>query len=105
MVRQLLCTKKQRVQIGTLKALRFKSRKIRKIYIKQNNWITVISIILGLLLGFLLADYIFKVAVAKTYDMSAHIRLISYVYAIIGTLLVSEISSYMLAKKVNKIEW
>ena len=91
-------------QFATLKVLGFKNKQIRKIYIKQNNWLTIVSIILGLPAGFLLADYIFKNAVAETYDMSAHIKILSYVLATIGTILVSMISSYMLSKKVKKID-
>ena len=71
---------------------------------KQNNWITIISIIIGLPAGFFLADYIFKMAIAETYDMPAHINTLSYIYALIGTALVSIFSSYILAKKVNKID-
>ncbi len=51
-------TEKQ-YQFATLKVLGFKNKKIKKIYIKQNNWITIISIILGLPLGFFMVDFIF----------------------------------------------
>lgn len=33
------------------------NKKIRDIFIKQNNWITIISIILGLPLGYALVEY------------------------------------------------
>ena len=46
-------TEKQ-YQFATLKVLRFKDKKIKKIFIKQNNIIAVISIILGLPAGFYL---------------------------------------------------
>jgi len=96
-------TEKQ-YQFATLKVLGFKNKKIKKIYIKQNNWITAISIILGLPLGFYMVDYIFKMALSDTYDLSSHIKIISYVFAIIGTYIVSFIFSKILAKKVNKID-
>lgn len=96
-------TEKQ-YQFATLKVLGFKDKKIKKIYVKQNNWITIISIILGLPLGFYMVDFIFKMALAESYDFSAKIGILSYIYAIIGTYIVSFIFSKILAKKINKID-
>ncbi len=96
-------TEKQ-YQFATLKVLGFKDKQIKKIYIKQNNLITIVSIILGLPLGFYMVDFIFKMALSESYDFSAKIRVLSYIYAIIGTYIVSFICSKILAKKVNKID-
>lgn len=96
-------TEKQ-YQFATLKVLGFKDRKIKKIFIKQNNWITIVSIIIGLPLGYLMTSYIFKAALAENYDMHANIKVFSYIYATIGTLVVSFVSSHVLAKKVKKID-
>ena len=91
-------------QFATLKVLGFKDRQIKKIYIKQNNWITIISIMIGLPLGFFMTDFIFKMALSDTYDFSTKIKLFSYIYAIVGTYIVSFIVSKILARKVNKID-
>ncbi len=96
-------TEKQ-YQFATLKVLGFKNKKIKKIYIKQNNWITIISIILGLPLGFFMVDFIFKMALSDTYDFSAKIKIASYAFAIVGTYIVSLVFSKILAKKVKKID-
>ena len=96
-------TEKQ-YQFATLKVLGFKNKNIRKIYIKQNNWITIISIILGLPLGYYMVDYIFKVAVSDKYDFNANIKPMSYIYAIVGTFIVSYIVSKFLSRKVKKID-
>lgn len=96
-------TEKQ-YQFATLKVLGFQDKQIKKIYSKQNNWITIISIILGLPLGFYMVDYIFKMALSETYDFSANIKILSYIYAIIGTYIVSFIFSKILARKVKKID-
>lgn len=96
-------TEKQ-YQFATLKVLGFKNKQIRNIYIKQNNWITVVSIIIGLPLGFALTDYVFKMALSDTYDMPAKIKVISYLYATVGTFIVSFVCSKVLAKKVDKID-
>lgn len=100
----VLSFSEKQYQFATLKVLGFKNKQIRKIYIRQNNWITIISIIIGLPAGYFLAAYIFKMAIAETYDMQAYINVISYIYALIGTAIVSWLSSHMLAKKVNKID-
>lgn len=96
-------TEKQ-YQFATLKMLGFKNSKIKKIYIKQNNWITIISIILGLPLGYYMTSFIFKMALAETYDFSSYIKLLSYIFAIVGTFIVSYIFSKILSKKVDKTD-
>lgn len=47
----ILSYSEKQYQFATLKVLGFKDKQIKKIYIKQNNWIAIISIILGLPLG------------------------------------------------------
>ena len=51
-----------------------------------------------------MTSYIFKAALAENYDMHANIKVFSYIYAAIGTLVVSFVSSHVLAKKVKKID-
>ena len=96
-------TEKQ-YQFATLKVLGFKDKQIKKIYIKQNNWIAIISIIIGLPLGFYMTDYIFKMALSDSYDFGASIKMISYVYSAIGTWIVSFVFSKLLARKIGKID-
>lgn len=67
-------TEKQ-YQFATLKVLGFKNKKIRRIYVKQNNWITIASIIIGLPLGFYMTNFIFTMAISDSYDMVAFINL------------------------------
>ncbi len=100
----ILSFTEKKYQFATLKVLGFKNKKIKKIYIKQNNWITIISIILGLPLGFFMVDFIFKMALSDTYDFSAKIKIASYAFAIVGTYIVSLVFSKILAKKVKKID-
>ena len=96
-------TEKQ-YQFATLKVLGFKNKQIRKIFIKQNNIIAIISIILGLPAGYYLTDWLFKTAVEESYDFGANISLYSYIYAIVGTFLVSYIVSKVLSRKINSID-
>ena len=96
-------TEKQ-YQFATLKVLGFKDKQIKKIFIKQNNIIAVISIILGLPAGFYLTDWLFKTAIEESYDFGAHINLQTYVFAAIGTFIISYVVSKILAKKIRKID-
>lgn len=96
-------TEKQ-YQFATLKVLGFKDKQIQKIFIRQNNIVSVISIILGLPAGFYLTDWLFKTAIEEHYDFGAHINLISYVLAAIGTFVISYVVSKILAKKIRKID-
>ncbi len=43
-------------------------------------------------------------ALSDTYDFSAKIKIASYVFAIVGTYIVSLVFSKILAKKVKKID-
>ena len=96
-------TEKQ-YQFATLKVLGFKDKQIKKIFIKQNNIIAIISIILGLPAGFYLTDWLFKTAIEESYDFGAHINIETYIIAAIGTFVISYIVSNILAKKIKKID-
>ena len=96
-------TEKQ-YQFATLKVLGFKDNKIKKIFIKQNNWIAIISIIIGLPLGFYLTDWLFKTAIEEHYDFGAYIRPITYLIAALGTFVVSYIVSKILSRKIKNID-
>lgn len=100
----ILSYSEKQYQFATLKVLGFSDKKIRKIFVQQNNWITLLSIIIGLPTGYYMTSWIFKSVIADNYDFSAYINLSTYLIAIIGTILVSIIVSRMLSKKVNKID-
>lgn len=99
----ILSYSEKQYQFATLKVLGFSDKKIRKIFVQQNNWITVLSIIIGLPTGYYMTSWIYESVIADNYDLSAYINLSTYLIAIIGTILVSIIVSRMLSKKVNKI--
>ena len=96
-------TEKQ-YQFATLKVLGFKNRGIKKIYIKQNNWITILAIILGSPLGYYLTGFIFQMALSEQFDFIATVSYYSYILAMVGTFVVSNIVSRILAKKVDKVD-
>ena len=96
-------TEKQ-YQFATLKVLGFKDKNIKKIFIKQNNWIAIVSIILGLPAGYYVTDWLFKTAIEEHYDFGASITIRTYIIASIGTFVVSYIVSRCLARKVSNID-
>lgn len=100
----ILSYSEKQYQFATLKVLGFKDKKISKIYIKQNNWIAILSIILGLPLGYYLTSWLFKACLEDNYDFGVNIKISTYVIAAFGTFLVSYVVSYILSKKVNKID-
>ena len=91
-------------QFATLKVLGYKNKQIKKIFVTQNVWITIVSLIIGLPLGYLLLDYIYTSALGDSYDFPTVINLISYIYASVGTIVVSFIVNRFLAKKVKNID-
>ena len=100
----ILSYSEKQYQFATLKVLGFNDNKIKKIFIKQNNWISIISIILGLPLGYYLTNYLFKTAIEEHYDFSAYITLRTYLIAAFGTFIVSYLVSLILSKKIKKID-
>lgn len=96
-------TEKQ-YQFATLKVLGFKDKQIRNIFIKQNKWIAVISIIIGLPLGYYLTDWLFKTAIEKHYDFCANIKIKTYILSAIGTFIVSYVVSKFMSRKIKNID-
>ena len=82
-------------QFATLKVLGFKDKNIRKIFIEQNIWITIASIIIGLL---------YNKCLDANFDIDVIIDNSTYIIAALGTFLISLLVSYHLSKKVNKID-
>ncbi len=100
----ILSLSEKQYQFATLKVLGFKGKQIKKIFTMQNTWLTVVGMIAGLPLGFFMTDYIFKMALSADYDFSAKVKIWSYIYAVVGTLVVSFIVNKRLAKKIDTVD-
>lgn len=90
-------------EIATLKVLGFQSRKIRGILQKQNIWVTAIGILIGLPAGYGLLMGICS-TMPDTMDMEPELSLLSYLYSICGTFLVSIAVNFFLSGKVKTID-
>ena len=91
-------------QFATLKVLGFKDKQIRDIFEKQNIWLSIIASFIGLPLGFIMTDYIFRMALGENYDFNAKIKVVTYIIAFFGSMLVSLFVNKVLSKKINKID-
>ena len=100
----ILSYSEKQYQFATLKVLGFKDNKIRKIFTKQNNMICLVSILIGLPVGYYLTSYLFDACLDENFDFGVHIELWTYLIAALGTATVSYITSGCVAKKINKID-
>ena len=100
----ILSYSEKEYQFATLKVLGFKDKKIKKIFIQQNLWITALSVIIGLPSGYYLTSWLFKACLDDNFDFGVHINITTYIIATVGTFLVSYLVSRFLARKVNKID-
>lgn len=100
----ILSYSEKEYQFATLKVLGFKDKKIKKIFIQQNLWITALSVIIGLPSGYYLTSWLFKACLDDNFDFGVYINITTYIIATVGTFLVSYLVSKSLARKVNKID-
>ena len=100
----ILSFSEKEYQFATLKVLGYKYKQIKKIFIKQNIWIGIFSIIVALPLGNYVTDYIFKNAIGDSYDFEAKIKPVTFIFSAIGTFVVVYIVNQFLARKIRKID-
>ncbi len=100
----ILSYSEKQYQFSTLKVLGFDDKKIKKIFIRQNNWIAIVSIIIGLPLGFYMTDWLFKTAIEEHYDFGANITFMTYLLSGLGTFIISYVVSKFLSRKIKNID-
>ena len=90
-------------ELATLKVLGFRSRKIGRLLISQNIWLTVIGVALGLPAG-LGTLYLLLTALAGEYEMKLMLGPLTYSVSILLTFGVSLLVGWMVARKNRKID-
>ena len=91
-------------QFATLKVLGFDNKKIKKIFIKQNIWISIISAILGMPCGYYILVYVFKMVADRDYDFGAVVTINTYIISFIVTVLTAYLVSLFIARKIKNID-
>ena len=90
-------------ELATLKVVGFQDRRIGRLLIGQNLWITFAGLILGIPGGVLVLKYLLQ-ALAGEYEMKMAIHPRSFLIAVLLTLGVSLLVSVAVARKSRKID-
>ena len=100
----LLSFSEKEYQFATLKVLGFSNFKIARVFIKQNMWISTLSILIGVPIGVYTLNYIFTNALSADYDFRAYVSNISMLTTACITFVLTLIVSILLSLKVRKID-
>lgn len=90
-------------EMATLKVVGFKDKKIGRLLIDQNMWLSLIGVVIGIPLGILTLDYLLK-ALAGEYEMSLTVSAVTYIISVMLTFAMSLPVSLMVARKNKKID-
>lgn len=90
-------------ELATLRVLGFRSRKIARLLISQNVWLTVIGVALGLPAGVGVLEILLK-ALASEYEMKLMLGWATYAVSVLLTFGVSLCVGWLVARKNRKID-
>ncbi len=90
-------------EMATLKVIGFRDRKIGKLLIGQNLWVSIVGIAVGLPLGVLALDYLLKM-LASEYEMKLALGPATFLVSVLLTLGVSLAVSVLVARKNRSID-
>ena len=90
-------------EMATLKVVGFKDKKIGRLLITQNLWLSVIGVLIGLPSGVFVLSYLMK-ELASEYELKVYLGPATYIISIALTFGVSMLVSVAVAKKNKKID-
>lgn len=90
-------------EMATLKVVGFRNRKIGKLLISQNMWVTVIGVIVGIPAGIGTLSFLVT-QLASEYEMRISVSVLSIVVSAVLSFAVSLLVSLMVARKNKKID-
>ena len=90
-------------EMATLKVLGFNDRKIARLLISQNMWLTIIGIIIGLPLGLLTINGVVK-SLASEYELKVKTGALTYLVSILLTFFVSHVVAIVVARRNKRID-
>lgn len=71
-------------EMATLKVVGFKDKKIGRLLIDQNMWLSLTGVVIVIPLGILTLDYLLK-ALAGEYEMSLTVSAVAYIISVMLT--------------------
>lgn len=90
-------------EIATIKVLGFYPRETSSYVFRENIALTAIAAIVGLPLGKLLHAFAMSKIQVDLLSFDVHISLLSYILAVVGTFVFSEIINLVMRRKIDKI--
>lgn len=90
-------------EMATLKVVGFNDRKIARLLISQNMWLTIIGIIIGLPLGLLTINEVVK-SLASEYELKVKAGALTYLVSILLTFFVSLVVAMVVARRNKRID-
>lgn len=90
-------------EMATLKVVGFKDKKIGRLLIDQNMWLSLTGVVIVIPLGILMLDYLLK-TLAGEYEMSLTVSAVAYIISVMLTFGMSLPVSLMVARKNKKID-
>ena len=90
-------------EMATLKVVGFKDKRIGKLLISQNLWLTVVGVVIGLFAGVGVLN-VLVVMLASEYEMQILLGPLTYVVSIFITFGVSLVVGLLVARKNRKID-
>ena len=90
-------------ELATLKVLGFRNRKLARLLISQNIWLTIIGVVIGLPAGVGVMHWLLT-ALAAEYEMKLMLGPATYAVSVLLTFGVSLLVGWMVARKNRKID-
>lgn len=91
-------------EIATIKVLGFRDREASEYILRENIILTVLGVIIGLILGIFLHQYVVSVAEIDIVMFGRTVKPLSYVYAIILSFVFSMLVNLIMHRKLNKVD-
>ncbi|MDO5292024.1 MAG: FtsX-like permease family protein [bacterium] len=99
----ILSYNERQKELATLKVMGFRTGRIRRLLFKQNLWLSLIGVVIGIPLGKVLLQYMFD-SNGDSFDFVAYISIPSYLISAILLLSVSTIVSIAFSRRLKKLD-
>ena len=91
-------------EYATLKVLGYHQREIKRLMVRENNWITALGVLLGVGPGIWLTDVVMRSVESEQMVYGVHVELQSILIASVVTFAFSRFVQWLLTRNVRKID-